>query len=209
MSKPVSRYSRNSNQFLQLLGVRSSAVEEGRDLNIGSFHSVGHVKNVPKMVIRVMNERLYLAKKCVHRWVLYIFFKMQIPPLSFRYNIEFFFGFTAVHKSRCIFAATGIFLINVKFYSSSHLRNPINTLQILAQEKKGLFLNNVARNMCCCHSVRPNNGIRYRVVSRSKITFRSCTMLPHPSYIPSRPKEPGRQRPLKIEYSMKFYSSFS
>ena len=137
MSKPVSRYSRNSNQFLQLLGVRSSAVEEGRDLNIGSFHSVGHVKNVPKMVIRVMNERLYLAKKCVHRWVLYIFFKMQIPPLSFRYNIEIFFGFTAVHKSRCIFAATGIFLINVKFYSSSHLRNPINTLQILAQEKKG------------------------------------------------------------------------
>ena len=63
--------------------------------------------------------------------------------------------------------------------------------------------------MCCCHSVRPNNGIRYRIVSRSKITFRSCTMLPHPSYIPSRPKEPGRQRPLKIEYSMKFDSSFS
>ena len=109
MSKPVSRYSRNSNQFLQLLGVRSSAVEEGRDLNIGSFHSVGHVKNVPKMVIRVMNERLYLAKKCVHRWVLYIFFKMQIPPLSFRYNIEIFLALLQSIKADAYSQPQGFF----------------------------------------------------------------------------------------------------
>ena len=77
-----------------------------------------------------------------------LYFQNNIPKFqtSKNFNIEFFpvdhfyHTWSSVNANAYfnthLLCAARIFLIKVKFYSSSHLRNPRNTLQILAGKKK-------------------------------------------------------------------------